>query len=119
MPSGGHNKLDYSEHVLRNNVRPYRHQSPSSTPVSAPLAPADRRRTLDGLAPEARRLAATLLLQYSPWDAASLVTLRSYVRSCVRLEQLQVAPDAAATPALAREIRINLALLKALEFERP
>jgi hypothetical protein len=70
---------------------------------------------VDGLSPEARRLADQLLDTFEGWDPAALNTLRTYVLSCERLEQLQAA---GVSPALHREVRINLLLLRALNFER-
>jgi hypothetical protein len=81
------------------------------------VAPADRKRVLAGLAAGPRRIALSLLDAYGPWNAASLETLRAYALSCERLERLQAA-SADDTRAVHREVRCNLALLKALELER-
>lgn len=117
MAHGGSNRVSLEDHRLRNTFRPHRHGG-ATPPPSAPLSSAARRAALDGLEPPARRLARQLLDEYGNWDPASLETLRSYARSCVRLEQLQAANEPTPTPALAREVRINMALLKSLQLEK-
>jgi hypothetical protein len=79
---------------------------------------ADRRRVLKGLSAEPRRIAVALLDSHVPWNAASLETLRAYALSCERLERLQAADQGDLNRGLHREVRANLALLKALELER-
>jgi hypothetical protein len=113
--SGGHNRLSGEVHALRGTYRENLHGRPLDA-APAPVSAADRRRVLAGLDPEPRRIATALLEQYEGWDAAALHTLRSYVLSCARLAPLQGAPGAA-TPALSRETRLNLQLLKALNLD--
>ena len=81
-----------------------------------PVSEADRRRTLQGLSPGARRLAVQLLDGFTGWDASSLQTLRAYVLSCERLEALQ-STSTTDSNDLAREVRVNLGLLRALNLE--
>jgi hypothetical protein len=57
-----------------------------------------------------------LLDQFSAWDAASLETVRAYALSCDRLARLQ-ADSIDDTRGLHREVRTNLALLKARNLE--
>lgn len=113
--SGGHNRVSIEEHIRRGTFRPARHGG-RVDPPEIPVSEADRRRTLAGLSPEARRTASELLAAYSGWDAAGLATLRSYVLSLERLRRLEADPgdDAA---ALHREMRTTLNLLKALNLE--
>jgi hypothetical protein len=82
------------------------------------VTPSDRRRVLAGLAAGPRRIAVSLLDSHRPWNAASLETLRAYALSCGRLERLQAADQGDESRGLHREVRANLALLKALELER-
>ena len=114
MGSGGHNRKSVEQHVRDGTYRRDRH-AVFTTPA-APISAADRRRTLQGLPPGARRLAAELLEQFSGWDGSSLVTLRSYCVSCDRLEALQ-AVSTTDSHDLAREVRVNISLLKALNLE--
>lgn len=113
--SGGWNRLSADEHVIRGTFRRDRHAAIDDRPA-APTSAADRRRTLQGLNPEARRMAAALVDTYEGWDAAALTTLRAYALSCERLAVLQAAAGED-TRALHREIRSNLALLRALNLE--
>jgi hypothetical protein len=117
--SGGHNRLSLEEHQLRDTYRADRHAHLIPTPPVLPVARADRRRVLKGLSAGPRRIAVALLDSHGPWNAASLETLRAYALSCERLEQLQAvaSADDHGRP-VHREIRANLALLKALELER-
>jgi hypothetical protein len=114
MRSGGHNRKSVEAHVLSGTFRKDRHAAP--TVDTRPVSPAVRRRTLQGLTPGARRLAGQLLEAFAGWDPSSLTTLRAYALSCERLEALQAAgnPD---SHAVAREVRINLGLLRALNLE--
>jgi hypothetical protein len=115
---GGYNRLSLEQHALRGTFRRDRHGPLTEAPrASAPVTPADRRRTLRGLSAPARLMAARLLVDFSGWDSASLETLRAYVQSCERLEQLQQATGDDSRP-LHREIRCNLNLLRALNLER-
>ena len=113
--SGGANRVPTEQHLLRGTFRRDRHQVAATAP-HPPIQAVDRRRTLRGLRGEARRLADRLLSEYSGWDSATLEALRAYALSCERLERLQRTP-ADDTRALHREIRHNLALLKALSLE--
>ena len=114
--SGGANRKSVEEHLLHGTFKPSRHLKPApSAPV--PVASADRRRTLRGLKDTARRIAASLLDDYGGWDAAGLQTIRAYALSCERLEALQTAA-VVDEPALHREVRANVQLLRALNLER-
>jgi len=73
----------------------------------------DRRRLLAGLGPEGRRVAARLIAEYGPWDAASLMTLRQYAVSVDRLQG-----GGLSDAERRREVRVNLLLLRALSLER-
>jgi len=106
------NAIPIEEHRRRGTYRRDRHGGSRAEQPSEPVSPADRRRTLAGLNPEARRIAAALLDTYDGWDAASLVTLRCYVES---VERVQGATDDAERR---RETRIMLGLLKALELDK-
>jgi hypothetical protein len=55
----------------------------------------------------------TLLSEYAGWDSASLVTLRQYALSCDRLVSLPLD-----SRERYKELRANLALLKALDLQR-
>ena len=110
--SGGANRLPTELHVLKGTYQPSRHHRPDPPP-DPPLTDRARRQALKGLPTPARKLAAALLEAYGPWDAANLVTLRAYVQSAAKLEQLH-ADDAERR----RETRTYLALLSALGFEK-
>ena len=112
--SGGHNKKSVEEHILNGTFRRDRHGA--STAPAAPVSETDRRRTLEGLSPVARRLAVQLLEAFTGWDASCLHTLRAYVLSCERLEALQ-STSTTDSQDLAREVRVNLGLLRALNLE--
>jgi hypothetical protein len=103
-----------AEHILAGTFRRDRHGA--STATTAPVSATDRRRTLQGLTPGARRLAVQLLEGFTGWDASSLQTLRAYVLSCDRLEALQ-STSTTDSQDLAREVRVNLGLLRALNLE--
>ena len=113
--SGGSNRLTPQGHRLRGTFRPSRHAG-RTNPLPEAVSPAERRRTLEGLGPDARRIVSALLRVYSGWDAASLTALRSYALSCERLHLLEQTPTSD-TRGLHREIRANLALLKSLNLE--
>ena len=115
--SGGRNKLPLEIHRSRGTLRPARHLTPAPPVPHATVSPEDRRRTLRGLPPGARRIAASLLSEYRGWDAASLEVLRSYVLSCERLSALHAEPGDDAR-AIHREIRANALLLKHLDLEK-
>jgi hypothetical protein len=110
--SGGANAISIAEHLARGSYRPARHSGRVDPPPAAPVTAADRRRTLEGLTPEGRRMASAILDAYDGWSAASLFTLRQYVESCVRLQGITDDADRR------REQRANLQLLRALELER-
>ena len=112
--SGGHNRKSVAEHIQAGTFRRDRHGA--STATTAPVSATETRRTLEGLTPGARRLAVHLLEAFTGWDASALVTLRAYVLSCERLEGLQTT-STTDSQDLAREVRINLGLLKALNLE--
>ena len=114
--SGGHNALSLQEHLLRGSFRRDRHARLTATPPSRRLAAADRRRTLAGLDGPARRLAVRLLAEYDGWNAAKLAVLKNFVLSSSRLDVLQQAPREDSRE-LHRELRGNLALLKALDLK--
>lgn len=114
--SGGQNRLSVEEHERRGTLRPARHLKPVPPPA-APVGAADRRRTLRGLSPTARRIASQLLAAFDGWDVSTLETLRAYALSCDRLEAMQTATTAPGT-ALYRELRINLQLQRALNLEQ-
>jgi hypothetical protein len=110
--SGGSNRKSAEDHRL-DGTKPRRAKAPAH--VSEPLSEASRRRVLDGLTPEARRIARALLDRFEGWDEPALQTARAYALSCTRLEVLQTDP-AAASMDLHRELRSNLALRAALEL---
>jgi hypothetical protein len=114
--SGGHNRKAIDEHHLAGTFRPDRHLALTPPRPSAPVSAADRRRALRGLSGEARRITAALLTEYDGWNAATIEVLRAYALSSVRLAALQADPPED-TRALHREVRANLALLKALDLE--
>jgi hypothetical protein len=100
-------------HVLRGTYRGDRH-GPAVRPASKPpreITPGDRVAVLDGLDPEGRRVAASLLDAYADWSPAALVTLRQYAISCGRLAVLTDDSERR------REVRSMLALLRALALE--
>ena len=110
--SGGWNRLSPEDHALRGTRARHRH------PVAElAVSQADRRRAVAELDGTARRVVAQLLGSHDGWDAASLTTLRAYGLSCARMERLQTATEA--SPTLAREVRINLSLLRELNLEQP
>lgn len=113
--SGGANRVSIAEHLARGTYRPGRHAG-RTDPPEVRLTPGDRRRLLEGLPPEARRVAVGLLDQYGDWDSSSLSTLRSYAMSCARLRELEAAPGDD-TRQLHREIRANVSLARLLNFE--
>lgn len=119
--SGGLNKVSVKQHVLQGTFRPDRHAlalkewQAQQQALPASVSKADRRRVLRGLGAEARRLAVRLLDEFE-WDTPGLVTLRNYVLSCERVEALQATHPSDSRPLL-RELRSNLALLKALDLE--
>jgi hypothetical protein len=114
---GGSNRLSLEAHRLRGTYKPSRHEG-RTDPEPAAVSPAARRRTVDGLGPEAHRLVGALLRSYSGWDAATLTTLRSFALSCDRLRQLEQAHTPASdSRELYREIRANVMLLKMLNLE--
>lgn len=111
--SGGHNAVSIAQHLRQGTYRPHRHGQRLEAPASGrDVTPAERKRLLDGLPPEGRRVAFALLAEYSDWDAAALATLRQYALSCARLVDL-MDDDAERR----REVRTNLALLKALDLD--
>jgi hypothetical protein len=112
--SGGHNRKSVEHHVLLGTFRKDRHAGRVADVL--PVSPTDRRRTLQGLTPGARRLAGQMLEQFAGWDASALVTLRAYALSCERLEALQSDGDTDGRD-LAREVRMNLGLLRGLNLE--
>ena len=110
--SGGANAIDISEHLARGTFRPARHAGRVDPAPAAPVSTADRRRTLHGLSPAARRMAIALIDDYSGWHSATLFVLRQFVECCARLER--ISGDAERR----REQRAALALLKCLELEK-
>lgn len=115
--SGGHNRLSAEAHVFAGTFRRDRHGVRGASPAPAEeLAPADRRRTLAGLSPAARRLAVRLLDRLEGWTPASLAVLRSYVLSRERLDALEAIGQPSAE--LYKELRACLALGKALGLEK-
>ena len=116
--SGGANKLRLEQLQARNGFRPGRHMHLFSTPRPADLeiTAADRRRTLAGLSPEARRRAVALLDTYQGWDSAGLANLRNLVLSLERLDDLQRAAPVDAK-AVHRELRACGLLQKLLNLE--
>lgn len=114
--SGGHNRKSVDQHRLEGTFQRSRHAPAVAGGPPAPLSAASRRRTLAGLSTGARRMAVALLDSYDGWDAAALSTLRSYVLSCERLEQLQAAGPGR---LLYAELRANVALLRLLNMEKP
>lgn len=111
--SGGHNAVSIADHLARGTFRPARHAARADPPPAAPVTSDDRARVLDGLAPEARRLAAALLDEFTGWDPSSLMTLRLYAQSAERLAGILDDDERR------RETRAMLGLLKALQLERP
>lgn len=116
--SGGANKLPVEEHIRRNSFRPQRHLHllSSPRPPVRQITAADRRRTLAGLPPGARRQAAALLDAFDGWDSATLSTLRAFVLSVARVEALQAAATVDVR-MLHRELRIVVMLHKSLNVE--
>jgi hypothetical protein len=112
--SGGHNAISIAEHLRKGTYRPARHAG-RTDPPELPVTPAERRRVLDGLTPEGRRIAAALLDAYGDWDASGLATLRSYAASCARLRVLEDAPGDGRQ--LYAEIRANIGLARLLNLE--
>ena len=111
--SGGANAISIAEHLRAGTYRPHRHGQRLEAPASGrDVTPAERKRLLDGLPPEGRRVAVALLAEYSDWDAAALTVLKQYALSCARLTDL-TDDDAERR----REVRTNLALLKALALD--
>jgi hypothetical protein len=108
---GGQNRKTAEAHILAGTYRADRHARPGPEPPD-PVSAGDRRRTLQGLSPAARRLAGRLLDDYAGWDAASLTSLRLDAESAVRLATITDDGDRR------REARMMLALLKRLELER-
>jgi hypothetical protein len=108
-----------AEHQRRGTVQPVRRlRDPApSSPPPAPLSAADRRRTLAGLPPEARRIATSLLDAFGDWHAAALSLLRAYALSAARLRALEDA-EPVDLAEVRRETRCYLSLLKALDLER-
>lgn len=115
--SGGANRLSLETHLARGTFRPDRH-GPRTEALPVPVSAADRRRTLDGLGGEARRVSSCLLVEFGGWDASSLATLRAYALSCQRVANLEQVADADTRP-LHREIRCNLQLARSLRLEGP
>jgi hypothetical protein len=117
--SGGSNRLTILDHQQAGTFRASRHAhlAPAPRPALPPVSRADRRRVLRDLAGEPRRVAGALLDLFEGWDPAGLQTLRLYALSLGRLEALQ-APGGSAV-ALHRELRAHVALLRALDLERP
>lgn len=105
------NKLSVAEHLARGTFRRDRHAAVAPAPA-VPLSVADRRRTLSGLGPEARRLASGVLDAFSDWHPAALTTLRLWAQSA---ERLAVMAD---DDERRKETRTYLALLAALELDR-
>jgi hypothetical protein len=95
---------------MQGTYKPSRHARREDGP-SAAVSEADRRRVLEDLPKDGRRIAVDLLDQYGDWDAAGLHTLRLYCLSCVALTAL-TDPD-----ERRKETRINLQLLKALALD--
>jgi hypothetical protein len=106
------NAIPIEEHLRRGTYRRDRHGAPDEAAAPVPVTAAERRRTLVGLGPEARRLAAALLDEYGPWDAASLATVRLWAQSGERLATLTDDIERR------RETRGYLALLAALELPK-
>jgi hypothetical protein len=108
--------MSVETHQMRGTYREDRHGT-AQKPTEDSYSASDRRRLLRGLPAPARRLAVSLLATYRGFDSTSLETLRAYVLSCDRLATLQTEPSADVR-SLHKEIRANLALLKALELDR-
>jgi hypothetical protein len=115
----GRPPLPLEVHRQRGTVQPVRHlRDPAATPSPPPvISPAERRRALAGLPPEARRIATALLDQYGDWHAAALSVLRAYALSTARLRVLERA-EPVDVAELRRETRCHLSLLRALDLER-
>lgn len=88
------------------------------TGESPPVSVADRRRTLDGLAGEARRVAARLLDEYADFDQVSLSLVRAFAQSCGRLSTLHT-DTGVDIKAVHRELRIAIQLARTLRVEPP
>src|SRR5215213_3655088 len=108
--SGGKNRKSPEDHAL-DGTKPRRSPDPLAVPEA--VSDGDRRRVLAGLPAEGRRIARALLDQFLGWDEPSMMTLRAYAMSSIRLEALQSDP-AADSLALHRELRSFLALRVAL-----
>jgi len=114
--SGGGGKVDIAEHYRRGTYKPARHNAKLEEPKLVEVLTAlGRRHALKGLSPRARRVATDLLGSYGNWDWAAITSLRSYARSCARLEALEEA-DAPDLKEIRREVALNLSLLRALEL---
>jgi hypothetical protein len=104
-------------HIAGGTYRPSRHGAALAAWQAKQLEPprevqpAERRQLLKGLGPVARRVATSVLAEFTDWTAASLYTLRQYAISC---ETLAGITDHAERR---REVRTNLALLRALDLE--
>jgi len=113
---GGQNRVSIEEHRRRGTLRPARHVAAKPLkPAAAKAGDDERAAALRGLSPSARVLGRKVLGQFTGWDAAGLRTLRSYVLSCERLQKLE--RDGETTPALEREVKVSLQLLRALNLE--
>ena len=116
MPRGGardgagRKPLDVQTHLMRGTFRADRHAD--AGPLS-PVSKAERRRTLHGLSPVARRIAAGLLDEFTGWHAGTLATVRLYAQSAARLQTLEPGP------AFHAELKATLALLGALRLRAP
>ena len=113
--SGGANALSFEAHQQRGTFRADRHAAlTAAAPAPVPVSAADRRRTLDGLEPPARRVATRVLDDYGDWSTLALQTVRALARSAVRLEALEAAGD---VEEVRREVRTYGALLRAFAAE--
>jgi len=124
---GGQNRLSLEELEARNTFRPARHRyliDGGPPPVRAdgrprpdqPVPAALRRVAVRGLTGQARTVEQETLAAYGDWTRPLIETLRLYALSAARLADLSQPSDAAERR---RELRTYLALLKALDLERP
>ena len=118
--------MSAAAHVLSGTFRKDRHAVSLATSTTSaeigsqqnPISPAQRRRALRGLASDARRIVAALLAEFAGWDESTILTLREFARSSVRLEVLHAAAVLDAEE-VHREVRTFVRLLKSLELPCP
>lgn len=109
------NRLSVAEHLQRGTYRADRHGKRTDEAPSAPLSAADKRRALQGLEPDARRIAGRVLDEFQDWHAAAIQTLRAYAVAAAQLDRLQADPTANPREVRA-QIRSVVSLYRALDL---